>query len=266
MVALVAFNFAQGTRAAPVAWATIGTGDVHSLAFAPDDMNSLYLGHHDGLVQSTDGGRSWQPATLVGADAMTVAAATGRMYVAGHDLFVESTDGGATWQPVDHNLPGLDLHGFAVDPADAEHAWAFVASQGLFETTDAGRQWELRQPGNWGHLAAYRDGAGTALVAVGQDGLVRSRDGGVTWQLLAYPGAPLTGGLAAAADGSALYAATTAGLRRSTDQGETWSDTGFGSAALAVAVARSDPRHVVVVDDGTRLYRSADGGATWPGP
>jgi len=39
---------------------------------------------------------------------------------------------------------GLDLHAFAVDPADADHAWTFAVGFGLFETTDAGRHWELR--------------------------------------------------------------------------------------------------------------------------
>lgn len=267
VAAVAAFGFSRGIWAAPVAWATLGTADVHSLAFGPDDANRLYFGHHGGLLESTDGGRSWAPAALVGADAMNVASAsTGRMYVAGHELFVESTDGGASWQRVEHDLPGLDLHSFAVDPTDDDRAWAVVAGQGLFESTDAGRQWELRQPGNWGYLVAYRDGEATALVAVGQDGLVRSPDGGATWQPLAYPGAPLTGGLAAASDGSALYAATTAGLRRSTDQGETWSDTGFDDAALTVAISRSDSMDVAVIDDETRLYRSSDGGATWPGP
>ena len=266
-VALVAFGLVRGIGTEPVAWATAGTTDVHSLAFDPEDTDRLYLGHHGGLLESGDGGRSWQPAALVGADAMNVAsAATGRMYVAGHDLFVESSDGGATWEPVEHDLPGLDLHGFALDPADADRGWVFVAGQGLFETTDGGRRWQLRQEGTWAYLATYREDDATVLIAVGQDGLVRSRDGGASWQALAYPGAPLTGGLAAAPDGSALYAPTTSGLRRSTDGGDTWSDAGFDGVALAVAMAPDDPMHVAVVDDETRVYRSTDGGSTWPGP
>jgi photosystem II stability/assembly factor-like uncharacterized protein len=137
---------------------------------------------------------------------------------------------------------------------------------GLFETTDAGRHWALRQPGNWGYLATYRDDDRTVLVAVGPDGLVRSADAGVSWEPLTYPGAPLAGGIAASPDGGALYAATGAGLRRSTDEGQTWNDTGFDGVALALAIAPEDPMDVVVVDQATRFYRSADGGATWPPP
>ncbi len=65
-----------------------------------------------------------------------------------------------------NDLPGLDLHAFAVDPADPDHAWTFAVGFGLYETTDAGRRWALRQPGNWGYLATYRDSDRNVLIAV----------------------------------------------------------------------------------------------------
>lgn len=267
VIAFVAFGLGRGAEGAPVAWATLNTADVHALAFPSDDAQHVYFGHHDGLLESRDGGRSWQPASLTGSDAMNVkSAAGGRIQIAGHDVYLESTDGGASWQPVPNDLPGLDLHAFALDPADPDHAWTFAVGFGLFETTDAGRHWELRQPGNWGYLASYRNGDDTAVVAVGPEGLVRSHDGGVNWEPLAHPGAPLAGGLAAAPDGAALYAATGAGLRRSTDQGQTWTETGFVGVALALAISPNDPMDVVIVDDATRFYRSPDGGETWPAP
>ncbi|MGH7184893.1 MAG: WD40/YVTN/BNR-like repeat-containing protein [Pseudomonadota bacterium] len=250
-----------------VSWSTLGTADVHSPAFDPGNGSRLYFGHHGGLLESRDGGRSWQAATLSGADAMNVRIGEDRAQIAGHDVYLESIDGGVTWQPVPNDLPGLDLHAFAIDPGDADHAWAFAAGFGLFETTDAGRHFSLRQPGNWGYLAAYRQGDDTVLLAVGQDGLVRSSDGGASWgEALAYPGAALAGGLAAATDGSVLYVATTAGLRRSTDGGASWQPTAFSGVVLAIALAPGDPRAVAIVDEATRFYRSPDGGATWPGP
>jgi photosystem II stability/assembly factor-like uncharacterized protein len=266
VIAFVAFGSRAESEGEPVAWATLNTADVHALAFAPDDAQHLYFGHHDGLLETRDGGRSWQPASLTGSDAMNVKAADGRIQIAGHDVYLESIDGGATWQPVPNDLPGLDLHAFAVDPGDPDHAWTFAVGFGLFETTDAGRQWTLRQPGNWGYLATYRDADRTILIAAGPEGLVRSLDAGISWESLAYPGAPLAGGIAATRDGSALYAATGSGLRRSTDKGQTWNDTGFDGIALALAIAPEDPMDVVVVDQATRFYRSTDGGATWPPP
>lgn len=251
---------------AAVAWARLSTADVHSLLFDPADPQRLLFGHHDGLLEATDGGRTWRERSLTGADAMNVRQLDdARLQIAGHEVFLESVDRGATWAPVPNDLPGLDLHAFAVDPADPDRAWAFAVGHGLFTTSDAGRHWQLLDAGNWSSVASYRRDGMTMLVAIGPSGLVRSRDGGVTWESIAYPGAPLAT-LAAADDGSALYAATSAGLRRSTDEGATWTDTGFAGQALAVAVSASDPTQVAVVDTDTRFYRSSDAAESWPGP
>lgn len=256
----------RGQPAAATPWATLGTADVHALAFDPTDAQHLFFGHHNGLLESTDGGRSWQATDLSGADAMNVPIADGqRFQIAGHEVYLETTDGGKSWQPVPNDLPGLDLHAFAVDPADPDHAWAFPVGFGLYESTDAGRHWQQRQPGNWAALITYRDGPTTVLVGIGPEGLVRSADGGTTWTPLAYPGAPLAA-LAASDDGSVLYAATGIGLRRSNDGGASWSDTGFAAQALALAVAPDDPMDVVLVDEETRFYRSSNGGDSWPAP
>lgn len=266
-VAFLALRSPNAGGGSPTAWSRLNTADVHALAFAPGDPAHLYFGHHNGLLESRDGGRTWQPASLSGADAMNVrTAGTDRIQIAGHEVYLESTDGGASWQPVPNDLPGLDLHAYAVDPAEPDHAWTFAVGFGLFETHDAGRHWQLRQPGNRGYLATYRTGDATALVAVGPEGLVRSVDDGATWQPLAYPGAPLAGGVAAAEDGSVIYAATTDGLRRSTDQGQSWQETGFEGVALALAVAPGTPMTVALVDEATRFYRSEDGGSSWPPP
>lgn len=253
-------------RSSPSPWAMLGTADVHSLAFDPDDPSHLYFGHHDGLLESTDGGRTWQPGALSGADAMNVRpSGGGMMQIAGHEVYVESRDGGQTWQPVPNDLPGLDLHAFVVDPNNAERAWAFAVGHGLFETTDAGRRWELRNPGNIGALTIFVEEGRPVLLGLSETGLGRSDDGGQTWQALGRPDGQVTS-LAAAADRSVVYAGTTAGLQRSSDGGRTWNSTALAVLPLTIAVGPTNPTLVVVVDDSTRFYRSEDGGATWPGP
>lgn len=247
-----------------VAWSRLDTADVHSLAFDPADSAHLYFGHHGGLLESRDGGRSWQPTTLSGADAMNLRVGEDLMQIAGHDVYLESRDGGQSWQPVPNDLPGLDLHLFVSDPGDPAHSWAFAAGQGLFETTDAGRTWDRRLAGNVGALTVYRDGAEPVLIAVTDAGLGRSVDGGQTWEPLGRPTGQLAT-LAAAADGSVLYAGTTDGLQRSTDGGQTWSPTGLASLALAIAVPPDDAATVAVVDDQNSFYRSPDMGTSWPG-
>jgi photosystem II stability/assembly factor-like uncharacterized protein len=249
-----------------IAWSTLGTPDVHSLAFDPADPQHLYFGHHGGLLETKDGGRSWQGTALSGADAMNVAPPAGDFFqIAGHNVYMETADRGQTWQDVPNNLPGLDLHAFVPDPADPSQAWAFAVGFGLFETTDKGRTWELRQPGGWGALTSFAESGKTVLLAVGSTGLSRSDDGGRTWTALGQPTGQVAS-LAASADGAVLYAGTTQGVSRSTDGGRTWTTTPLKAVGVTVAVSPKDPNVVAVVDDKTRFFRSADGGTTWPGP
>jgi photosystem II stability/assembly factor-like uncharacterized protein len=266
-VAIMAYVALGGPASGPggtTPWTTFGTRDVHSLAFVPGDSQHLFFGHHTGLLESRDGGRSWQPSVLSGADAMNVRPASGgALQVAGHNVYVESTDGGAHWVPVPNDLPGLDLHAFTVDPADARHAWAWAVGFGLFESTDQGRHWTLRQNGDWPVLAAVDVGGGSGLLAVSNTGLVRSRDGGQTWTDLANPSGRIAS-LAASADGMLIYAGSTVGLKRSDDGGQSWRSTGFPGLALTVSLSGQDT--VAVVDNATRFFRSDDGGATFGPP
>lgn len=264
VVAYVAFGGPGSGPGGTTPWTTFGTRDVHSLAFAPGDSQHLFFGHHTGLLESRDGGRSWRPSSLAGADAMNVRPATGDiLQVAGHNVYVESTDAGAHWTPVPNDLPGLDLHAFTVDPADPKHAWAWSVGFGLFESTDQGRHWVLRQPGNWPVLSAFDAGGQAGLFGVSNRGLGQSTDGGQTWTPLASPGGRIAS-LAASPDGQLLYAGTTGGLMRSDDGGQSWRPTAYPGTALTVALAGRDT--VALVDEATRYFRSDDGGKTFGPP
>jgi photosystem II stability/assembly factor-like uncharacterized protein len=264
IVGYLAFGGPGSGPGRATAWATLGTRDVHSLAFVPGDSQHLFFGHHTGLLESRDGGRSWQPRALSGSDAMNVRPALGNtLQVAGHNLYVESVDGGAHWASVPNDLPGLDLHAFIVDPADLKHAWAWSVGYGLFESTDAGRHWTIRQSGDWPVLTAIDVNGKAGVLGVSNRGLARSMDGGVSWTLLANPGGQVAS-LTASSDGVLLYAGTSAGLQRSDDGGQTWRTTAFTGLALTVAMV--GPNTVALVDDATRFFRSDDGGATFGPP
>lgn len=279
LAALLVLVFAiRAGRDGEAALTTLETGDFHALAFSPTDPDVAFFGHHDGVLRSEDGGRSWSPLVeRRGFDAMNLATSGAdprRLYLAGHEVFQVSTDGGVSWRPVEHNLPGADIHAFAADPDDANRLLALVAGQGLFASADGGRTWQRgpgRPPGDVTALASAGGVPETIYAASASAGVLRSVDGGRAW-------VPAVRGLgsrpvrALAVDPAAretLYAGTADGLYKSGDGGANWTALPLPAGdvvALAVGPARPERVLAIAVQGGRgRVYRSDDGGRTWRG-
>ena len=263
-MAIVVFLTSSGSRS-QAAWARLGTEDVHSLSFVGDDLDHLLFGHHGGLSETRDGGRTWRQLPT-NADAMAMRpAADGSIVIAGHEVFTASQDGGQTWQPIAADLPSLDIHGFTRDPVDPSRMWAYLATGGLWESTDAGAHWLRVRSDNVLFPTAVRREGGTRLLGIDANGLISSTDGGRTWETLGSPPTyPMTA-LTATTDGSILYAGAIDGLLRSGDGGRTWKKATFNGSPFAIATS-TDGRTVAVVTRTTEFFRSSDGGGTWPGP
>jgi photosystem II stability/assembly factor-like uncharacterized protein len=256
------------TQARPTtatAWSRLGTEDVHSLSFVEGDLDHLLFGHHGGLAETRDGGRTWQPLPT-GDDAMAMQpAADGSIVIAGHEVFTASQDGGQTWEPIAADLPSLDIHGFARDPANPARMWAYLATGGLWESTDAGAHWTRVREDNVLFPLAISVGGATRLLGLDAGGLVASEDGGRTWaQLGTPPTTPMTA-FAGTSDGTVLYAGSPDGLFRSDDSGRTWAATSFSGSPFAIATS-PDGSTVAVVTRMTEFFRSPDRGVSWPGP
>lgn len=252
--------------ASPTGWARLGTDDVHSLAFAPDSTDHLYFGHHGGILESRDGGRSWTPLPVT-ADAMGMRpAADGSIVIAGHEVLVSSADGGATWAPIRSDLPNIDIHAFARDPDDPVRMWAYLAGGGVYETSDGGVHWSSVLDGHRPFLAAIQAPSGAGLLGIDPfAGLARSDDGGRTWATLSQPEAYPTYGLAATPDGQVVLIGTGDGLLRSTDGGRSWATIELPGSPFAIAVS-ADGQSIAVVTRSTEFFRSDDGGRSWLGP
>ena len=189
----------------------------------------------------------------------------GSIVIAGHEVFTASRDGGMTWASIAADLPSLDIHGFTRDPADPARMWAYLATGGLWESSDFGARWTQVRADNVAFPVAVRDGSTTRLLGADATGLVTSTDGGRTWTTLGTPPTyPMTS-LAAAADGRTIYAGAPGGLFRSEDGGRTWAATGYRGSAFAIATT-PDGQVVAVVSKETTFVRSPDRGSSWPGP
>jgi photosystem II stability/assembly factor-like uncharacterized protein len=240
------------------------TPDYHSLLVAPSDADAVVLGTHDGLYRSADGGRTWNAASLSGQDAMNLARVGQEVvWAAGHNVLAKSEDGGETWQDVrPEGLPGLDVHGFAVDPRDAQTLWAAIAGQGLYRSSDGGRSFSLvsREVGR-GVMALAVTPDGRVIAGDMQQGVMVSADAGKSWKRM-HEAALM--GLAINPDDPRLILATGPGILVSRDGGKTWDEAlALADGAGPVAWAPSAPQTAYVVGFDRTLYKTTNGGETW---
>lgn len=240
------------------------TPDYHSLLVAAGNPDALTLGTHNGLYQSSDGGRTWRSTTLVGQDAMNLGRAEGGVtWTAGHNVFAKSVDGGVTWQDVrPDGLPHLDIHGFAVDPRDQRTLLAALAGEGIYRSKDGGESFELvtREVGA-GVMALAVMPDGRVLAGDMQRGLFASADEGRTWKPMLQAGLM---GIAVNPKEPERIVATGPGILLSTDGGRNWDQVlPVEAGAGPVAWAPSSPMVAYVVGFDRALYRTDDGGATW---
>jgi photosystem II stability/assembly factor-like uncharacterized protein len=264
----------SSSNSSPRALSRLTASDFHSLAFSPSEPDTIYFGHHYGLMISRDGGLNWEATTLQNADAMALAAPPANpqiLYAAGHNVFFKSTDGGATWGSVATNLPGLDIHGFAADPQNADLVFAHIVGfGGLFHSQDGGATWTAlpaSMPAATFSLITGETGQ-TLYAAAGNAGLWRSLDAGESWaQLPGTPGEAVVA-LAYNSMNKRLLISTyggDAGLYASDAAGDTWKALGLKANVMAVASSPHDPNRLIAVDERGWVYASRDGGVTWPG-
>jgi len=189
--------------------------------------------------------------------------AGGTIWLAGHDVFKRSTDGGLTWSDVHASgLPGLDIHGFAVDPRNPKTLYAAIAGQGLYRSSDGGGSFSVASSdvgGNVMALAVMPDGR--ILAGDMQQGLLESGDRAATWKQTLR--AQLTGLTVNPSDPKRVLAAG-AGIALSTDGGHNWRPVlELPDGAGPVAWSTNDPKLAYAVGFDRTLYRSSDGGASW---
>lgn len=254
---------------------SLTTRDFHALLFSPADPNVVYFGHHDGLLMSDDQGTSWQPTSLQGADAMSLATSgiSGqRIYAAGHGMLYRTDDAGKSWAPVTGALQGADIHAFAVSQEDEDRAYAFVVGQGVLTSDDGGAQWKPLPTTPSNDITALAAGPGQVVFLGDAAGIVyRSEDGGQSWQSGSLGSGMQVTGLAFDVQSGALYAtAAMAGMNRGmvhrlAAPPSSWEPVPFTGSGipLAIAVSPHDGQTLLVVNERGQVYRSRDGGATW---
>jgi photosystem II stability/assembly factor-like uncharacterized protein len=228
-------------------------------------MARLYAATGDGIARLDEDGNAWTVAlSLSGSGAQCLAvdpADPDTLYAGLREGGVRrSVDGGRTW--IDCELPEPAVFSLAVSAADGA-VYAGIEPSRLFRSADRGESWsaldallELPSRPRWSFpprpwtshvrwIAPSPNDAGLLLVGIELGGLMRSTDGGQTWEDH-RPGAqpdvhslawhPRTPGRA--------YEAGGGGAASSSDAGESWQPADDGRDrhyTWSVAVDPNDP-------------------------
>ncbi len=276
----------QAFRLAGAVLMVVGIAGVGGEAPAPRQAESRLPTQHVPFA--------WRPVPVWGGGAvMTVEVSPhdSDLVLAGSDVggVFRSEDGGRTWRPASK---GLDTRG---DRAIADFLWdrsdpltVYMAAGecfgrprggtgGLWRSSDSGKSWDLvsravRFSGfgslrQWGNVLAFDPVDGSILVGTAWDGVMRSRDGGRTWDRLGLEGRFIVG-VVCGPKGTLYTAALSTktspgGVWVSSDRGRSWTQRPAGEKVRSIAADphRAGRVYVAVRDKGVLI--SEDHGKTW---
>ena len=258
---------------------------------------TIYVGMHDGVcaVTSEDDGKNWRqgPVTTLPHAASRLTASPvnpERAYLAAYEAGVYRTDdAGVTWRHID-SYPTEYAHSVLAHPVEPDAVYAGSEPAAVFQSKDAGESWqefhgfrEVPESTAWGFHAPTRDshvrdlrvspGDPNHLYAgIEVGGMVRSRDGGNSWQQLPGLDDDIHCVTLSSTRPQRVYVATASAPYRTDDGGDHWELINDGldrRYTLHVAAAPDDADLVLVtVSENARrnnpqFYRSTDGGQSW---
>jgi photosystem II stability/assembly factor-like uncharacterized protein len=260
------------------------------------ERRAWYVGTSKGLFlieRDSDRHASARPLGLEDAGGFRAAvvvdcADPGRLYAGTtRGGILRSLDAGQTWQPINDGLLYKDVWSLVQHPVTGR-LYAGTSPAGVFRSDDGGTTWsaceslwQLPSTRQWHgpvppHLSRLKDLAVSAeepeavFGAIEEGWLVRSRDGGQSWEQIAE-GVPHDSHTIRFAPGSSstLVMGANDGMFRSTDGGQTWqpANTGLDGRAYTPTplVTRATRPNVVfgsVAAVGPGRWRRPEGGDT----
>jgi photosystem II stability/assembly factor-like uncharacterized protein len=277
-----------------VFFSTDPASELKSITAKPATTNCVVPGAANLLLQSKDGGLTWQDIS----EGLPVNEQAEDFFAGESDLFLRvkneiyrSKRGLETpvWEKeiVSCSSPGImafnysDGQAYQQTPAgtwlpiDAKFKTTWMPmifetsggtlfhnpDGGLYRSADKGRSWKNVMKGGIARLVEENN----VLVGTTQTGIVRSTDNGETWESVISEGGVgiaierIDGGLAAI---SYCVSTKTRRIRFSSDSGKTWRAIDEGLQSLSISSIKQMGKYLIVGHpDG--IFRSADMGKTW---
>jgi photosystem II stability/assembly factor-like uncharacterized protein len=254
---------------------------VHALIALPNHV--LVLATHYGLFRSADGGQHW---TLVAAGPtqgmMTNWLAASpldhqRFYVmtfpsvANHTGVLglyTSADQGRTWK-MTMTSARLGNDNFMVQPGNVSPDQVYVyvnvlGAHGLKVSNDAGQHFATLGTLPFGSIEGLLalPGAPGTLLVYGYEGIARSTDSGMHWNVLAGMSQHAIFGVTTGGPNHPIYATGDEGMYASQDGGKSFTLVSSGTSYAALNASTVDPQLLYGKTSHT-IFRSRDGGHTW---
>jgi photosystem II stability/assembly factor-like uncharacterized protein len=225
----------------------------------------LFLAQKDGNAKRLSKTRDDLMSLAVHPTENEVLFASGHPPQGGNLGLIESRDGGQTWQQVYRGGDrAVDFHALTVSPADPKVLYGQFDT--IRTSNDSGRTWTKhpRVPGNVYALAASAWDPNIVYAAT-QAGLLLSDDGGQRWQTLSERPNPATM-VHVTASGTVYAFVMGQGLLQAQEGNANWQVLykQFGEQVLLqFAVDPKEPRRLYTLNQFGRLLSSSDAGANW---
>ncbi len=251
---------------------------------------TLYAATRDGLFLSHDEGQTWTHESVRLPQATSFAVAQddfGRVYVGLDDggIYVKpsvepaETDFDNSTQPDfdtlsqpefgwqrladDDALNGAAVLSLAVS-ADSQTIYAGTSADGIFASRDGGQTWRQQFAGEYAPNLAFNPAQAEMALASLRTQLVRTMDGGQTWETLPVDWAEdEIFSLVWLADGTIGAGTGASQIYRSVDNGETWLTGGTGLQGGAILDVTLTTQGRLLAGLWTGLAVSDDDGLSW---
>lgn len=170
-------------------WRTHHAAGEWSSVYAVEIVGSHLWVTADGasILHSPDLGESWEIQSKNAVDVTLHAidfADSLHGYALGEDVLMRTTDGGVFWEIMPNGRADAEYHGLSVLSADT--AWVTMNTT-IRRTTDGGESWVDTTMDNDVNAIQFLDARNGWIIMTGK-GILRTRDGGGSWQYSHYGG------------------------------------------------------------------------------
>lgn len=179
---------------------------------------------------------------------------SGHPETGGNTGLIQSTDGGKTWQLVSNVKDSpVDFHAMAVSKMDPNTIIGFDAgTQELFKTTDGGKTWKTLPITESVSSLAFSPFDSNVIMAGTSKGIFSSDNGGNSWSNIGSYKKLNVLALAFDDDARLFASVDTFGLVSSSDFGESWND--LGGIDLTITSIAADSQSQVIYVSGYSPY------------